>query len=671
MSGLSVGATPVASAPPAVPAGLPPADPWAPARVSRAGGLLATFNAAGLLEAGDVHVALRLGRIGGERDEAVLLAAALAVRGVRLGSVCVDLTSIARSAAAEAETAGGATATEDATAPAPEWPDPAVWPDLVRDSPLTHDGEGPGRGCPLRLVGSTLYLDRYWREETALADDLLARVAADPPDVDLERLRAAVARVLPAASADPLQRIAAAVAVLRRVSVLAGGPGTGKTTTVARLLALLHDQPGPPLRVALAAPTGKAAARLEEAVRSSAAVLPQEDQARIGRPAARTLHRLLGTIPGRSGRFRHDRDHHLPYDVVVVDETSMGSLTLMARLLEAVRPDARLVLVGDPDQLASVEAGAVLGDLCGGGSRRPVVTPALRDALAAVLPPADLAELDGGTGPAAAGPTGTGGLGAGVVVLRTVHRFHHGIAELAEAIQAGDPDAVLALLTAGRPDVEWVDTTDGVPADGLAALRADVLDAARSLTAAATAYDLTAALPALDRHRLLCAHRRGPWGVGQWSRAVETWLAESGAAASPDGFVVGQPVLMTVNDYDAGVYNGDTGVLVARPDGRLDVALARGGETVTVALARLSAVVTSYAMTVHKSQGSQFARVSVVLPPDGPLLTRELLYTAVTRAQEHVRLLAPEAAVRAAVSRPVARASGLRHRLAAPGTTAR
>src|SRR4029450_11100311 len=221
-------------------------------------------------------------------------------------------------------------------------------------------------GRPLRLAGGLLYLERYWQQEELVRVQLQRRFVAPAPEIDPTRLVVALSRLFDHQGLGPgetdNQQLAAAVSALGRVSVLAGSPGTGKTTTVARLLALLRDQPGAALRIPPAAPTGKAAARLEEAVRAATAQLEPEDQRRLGELTASTLHRLLGSLPSNRSRFRHDAANQLPHDVVIVDEMSMVSLTLMARLLEAVRPSARLVLVGDPDQLSSVEAGAVLAD---------------------------------------------------------------------------------------------------------------------------------------------------------------------------------------------------------------------------------------------------------------------------------------------------------------------
>ncbi|MFC5993243.1 exodeoxyribonuclease V subunit alpha [Pseudonocardia hispaniensis] len=611
-----------------------------------ASGLLGEFNAAGVLTAADVHVANRLGRLGAEPDERVLLAVALTVRAIRHGSVCIDLDAISHTVLGESD--------ELIDVSALPWPEPVAWRAACVRSPLVGTGRDVG-SAPLRMPARLLYLDRYWRQEEQVRTQLRDRAAAAPPAVDLDRLRAGLDRLFPgdpagAAAGTDRQRLAAAVAALRRVTVLAGGPGTGKTTTVARLLALLHDQPGPPPRIALAAPTGKAAARLAEAVAEHTAELPEPDRARLGPLPASTLHRLLGRRPDSTSWFMHDRHHRLPHDVVVVDETSMVSLTLMARLLEAVRPDARLVLVGDPDQLASVEAGAVLGDLARAQGR----------------PEAWLDERLRGIG--ALGPADPPVV-HGVVTLDRTWRFGGAIAALARAVQTGDADAALTHLRAGHPDLVFIEADDLDSRDpaGLEAVRTDVVAATGALSAAARDGSVAEALAALERHRLLCGHRRGPYGVARWSGEVERWLAEDGAgsagSATDDEWYPGRPLLVTANDYDLGLFNGDTGVVV-RENGTVRAVFTRGGRPLRVPTSRLGAVQTVHAMTVHRSQGSQFARVTVVLPPaESPLLTRELLYTAVTRAREVVRVVGTEQAVRTAVERPVSRASGLRERL--------
>jgi exodeoxyribonuclease V alpha subunit len=620
----------------------------------RASGLLGAFNRADVLSSADVHVAATLGRLTGEADERVLLAVALTVRAVRRGSVCIDLEQESRLAAADSG-AGDALA----------WPDLGEWYDACRASPMVAAGADEDPDRPVRQVGRLLYLDRYWRQERLVAAEVDRLAALPPRTVDRERLRRELVRLFPGEPPDG-QRLAAAACAVGAITVVTGGPGTGKTTTVARIVALLGDVCPEPLRVALAAPTAKAAARLQEAVAAEHADLQRAGLPAPGALPASTLHRLLGARPGSHTRFRHDRTNRLPFDLVVVDETSMVSLTMMSRLVEALRPDAALVLVGDPDQLASVEAGAVLGDLV---RRSP---PPARDArldLLRDLLPADVSVSD---------PELRGGIDAemrrDVVRLRSAHRYGEQIAGLAEAIRAGDADRAVGFLTGGGAAIEWVPAADVARPDSaaLASLRADVVDAGRAQHRAAAAGKATDALVALERHRLLCAHRRGPYGAARWSRVVQRWL-EHGLdgdrrAGLPGGFCVGQPLIATANDYEKGLYNGDTGVVVDSPERGPVAVFGRGGEPVQVAANRLADVETMHALTVHRSQGSQFESVSVVLPePESPLLTRELLYTAVSRAKTHVRVIGAVASVRAAVARPIVRSSGLRQHRSVAG----
>jgi exodeoxyribonuclease V alpha subunit len=597
-------------------------DPHDPRRALGATGLLRTFNDAGVLTAADVHVARRTAGMVGEDDESVQLAVALAVRAVRQGSVCVDLGSFGDGGAP----AGAGTGARAGEAPLP-WPATEGWLDRVAASPLAERSV-------VRAELGLLYLDRYWREERQVRDDLVARLGSPAPAVDAALLEASAARLFPG-DAYAEQRVAALSTAHRLTTVLTGGPGRGKTTTVAGLLALLAEQAehdgGRRLRIALAAPTGKAAARLQEAVAGALAAVPEAgrpqftaaDRRRLAGLQAGTLHRLLGWRPGSSTRFRHDRSNRLPHDVVVVDETSMVSLTLMARLLEAVRPDARLVLVGDPDQLASVEAGAVLADLVTG-----------------------LGERDGDA----------------VAALVTDHRSEStAITRLAAAIQGGDPNAVLAGLAGGDGAVELVHPDD---AAGLDRLHDELTRHALDVRALALAGDAAGALAAAERHRLLCAHREGPWGVAHWNRRVERRLGEASGAylgtAVGAEWYPGRPVLITANDYGLGLFNGDTGVVVAEGENLR----AHINGVASFAVSRLGDVETLHAMTVHKSQGSQAEAVTVVLPDEAsPLLTRELFYTAVTRARRRVRVVGTPEAVRAAVGRRARRATGLAERL--------
>jgi exodeoxyribonuclease V alpha subunit len=608
-----------------------PDDPFDVRLALGATAALRAFNQAGVLSAADVHVAVRLAELGGEPNELVRLAIAFAVRGVRSGSVCIDMAQV-RDQLAQVD-------------PGLPWPNPDAWEAAVLASPLV------GAGKPLRWEYGLLYLDRYRRQEEQARQDLLARDAQPPPQVDLAVLTAGLQRLFPGADAEQ-QRLAAQVAATEWTTVLGGGPGTGKTTTVARVLALLLDQPVPPLRVALAAPTGKAAARLQTAVQTEARSFTEVDRHQLPSLTASTLHRLLGWVPGGGTRFRHNRDNRLPFDVVVVDETSMVSLTMMARLLEALSADTRLILVGDPDQLASVEAGAVLADLVAGLTARAPATAGVPGSPGLGAP----AEIGSGAPADESGRIG-GGRG-GVVLLRKTWRFGGDIAELAAAVRDGDADGALAVLGKGGQSVALVGPGDP-------GARTDVVAGATAVRAAALAGDAQVALARLENHRLLCAHRTGPRGVQEWTRQIENWLAAEHDDAREGEWYAGRPVLVMANDYAIGLFNGDTGVAVREPAGDLRVVFTREGEPVSFAPRRLADVQTVLAMTVHRSQGSQFDRVTFVLPEaDSPLSTRELLYTALTRAQSFVRLVGTEAELRAAISRPAARASGLRLRLA-------
>lgn len=579
---------------PAVPEELTDPADWRLA--GGATGLLRVFNQAGVIDAADVLVAQRLTGLAAEADERVALAVAFAVRAVRGGSVCVDLSTVSA----------------HVDIPTLPWPDPTEWSEAVAASRLT--GDPP----VLRQDGELLYLDRYWLEEQRVANDVLALATARDSTgvVGFDRL-------FPHNFAE--QRRAAVIALSRGLTVLTGGPGTGKTTTVARLLALLaeqaHSGSAPALRIALAAPTGKAAARLQEAVQLEIGKLDPADGERLSGVRATTLHRLLGGRPDTSSRFRHHRENRLPHDVIVVDETSMVSLTMMARLVEAVRLEARLVLVGDADQLVSVEAGAVLADLVEG--------------------------LSWGEDPP-------------VAKLITPHRFGAAIGELASAIRVGDAGRALEVLAAGDPHVEWVDTDR--PTDRL---RSVLLGHALRLRAPALLGDTTVALATLDDHRLLCAHRNGPSGVEFWNRQVGRWLAEDTDIPAWVTWYPGRPVLVTATDYGLGLYNGDSGVAVLR-DGALRAVVSGTGGPIEFPPSRLADVETMHAMTIHKSQGSQAIEITVLLPSeDSRLLTRELLYTAVTRAREKVRIVGTPEQLRAAIARRAVRATGLSRRLRA------
>ena len=540
-------------------------------------GPLADFNRAGALTWADIHPAQQLGHLFGEKDPRVQLALALTVRALRSGSICLELDRLRELDLGE----------EAVSIPADWWPEQAGWLDALRSSPAVTVGDQGAGDRPLRLVDDALYLERHFADQEAVRKALLARLATAPASGTPEGQDAAVD-----------------LALTSPVTVIAGGPGVGKTYTIRRIIERLRaDQPD--ALIALAAPTGKAAARMTESLGD-------------GSLTALTLHALLGWKPGSRNRFLHDAERPLPHDVVIVDEMSMVSMVLMNRLLAALKPSARLVMVGDPDQLSSVDAGSVLADI----TRAPATT--------------------------------------GVVArLTRNYRFAGAIATLATAVRDGDAEGALAVLAGPDAGVRLAGVPEGSPA-----LRERVVSAGAAVFEAASDHRPADALAALEQHRLLCGHRRGPFGVTHWTRQVQNWLLADVPGYSVEGeFHTGRPVMVTANRTEFGLHNGDTGVILHDGD-RPRAWFSSGGGLASWSPFLLDGLASVHAMTVHKAQGSQFSHVSVVLPPPGsPLLTRELLYTAVSRARDSVLLLGDEEAVVEAITHPARRMSGLARRL--------
>jgi exodeoxyribonuclease V alpha subunit len=602
--------------------------------------LLQTAVHMNTLRAVDYHFARRMETLAGEANEELVLAAALASHRVGEGDVCVDLAQC------------GDFSLFQAQGPAPRVALPPVdeWARSLRRSSVVGQ---PGERAPLILDGQGhLYLGRYWRFERSLADAIAQRIRTWVPGVDRRRLRHGLDRLFPANDEIDWQRVAAAVAVLRPLCVISGGPGTGKTRTVTSILALLMEQAdGPAPRLALAAPTGKAAARLTESIRGAKAglQLSAETAARIPEEAV-TLHRLLGFRPGRASP-RHGRDNPLHLDLLVVDEASMVDLPLMARLFEALPPQARVILLGDKDQLASVEAGMVLGDICGRGAwsgYSQEACRALNQAAGLTLEPA---------------PESVPGIADHIVVLRKSWRFREdsGIGALARAVNRGDEDAAIAVLEDGAyPDVSREDPS----AKTLS--RLILREVIPACSEALSASDPESALRALNRMRVLCAVREGPYGVRSLNRQIELALVNEGLIERAGEMYAGRPVMVTTNDHAQRLYNGDVGLVLADPASRgaLRVFFEAAEGVRRILPSRLPPHETVYAMTVHKSQGSEFNEVLMVLPDaESRVLTRELLYTGITRAQRRVSLLGSNQRFRESVTRRVRRSSGLRDAL--------
>jgi exodeoxyribonuclease V alpha subunit len=551
-------------------------------------------------------------------DSALAQSAALVSSRSLQGDVCVDLTGYAGQPLFETDLgreSGEAIAV-------PRGPALDSW---LKDLAEADWVGGPGSGAPLILDGTRLYLGKYWRFEQGVADVLRQRMTP-VGDLDPTRLAQGLDRLFGELREDAIdwQRVAAAIAVSRRFAVISGGPGTGKTTTVVKVLALLLEQ-DPALRIALAAPTGKAAARLTDAVRGGKGRVDAAPEVLAQVPEeAVTLHRLLGA--GLGDAFRHNRDNPLLLDCLVVDEASMIDLPLMARLLDALAEKTRIILLGDRDQLASVEAGNVLGDITGHGQD--------------ILYSGGQIDFLYGVGAACAGkltrrddsPRASDAVG----LLRTSYRFKadSGIGALSRAVNAGQGEEAFDLLEQDRlGDVTWMDAGDEV-------LNPDSLDwAVVRYSRYLVEEDVASALRSFEQSRVLAALRRGPFGVDEFNRLIAARLQARGLIGGGDEYQ-GKPIMVTANDYEVGLFNGDIGLLWR--DGKHALRayfLAADNELRSVSVRQLPEHTCAYALTVHKSQGSEFDEVLLVLPAKrSPVVTRELIYTGVTRARRGVTI---------------------------------
>jgi exodeoxyribonuclease V alpha subunit len=544
------------------------------------------------------------------------------------------------------------------------------WQSDLRNSKLVATGEG---NTPLVLDGSRLYLRRYWQYQQTLdrcIQDRLAPVRPDLPEALLERIDA----LFPGSPEQPQpdwQKIACVLALRSRFAIITGGPGTGKTTTLTKLLALLIqlveiEAPGArKLNIELAAPTGKASARVSESIANALKQLNVDGNIKENIPKkAGTLHRLLGSRPD-TRRFKHNRHHPLAADIVIVDEASMIDLEMMASLLEALPDNAQLILLGDKDQLASVEAGSVMGDLCRGAENAAYDNDAR----------AWIERYSGEKLPPSTAP-GTN-INQQTVMLRYSHRFgeRSGIGRLARAVNAGDSIQAQAILNdtarfkdllpapaadylrlRARPEPDAADAllkklvtanagfnAEGKPNPGQG--YGYYLDTIRNRPAGDPSYyDEWAqkVLAAFDAFQVLCAVRRGRWGVEEMNRRIEAWLFPKQAQGL---WYEGRPVMITRNDYNLGLMNGDIGIALYDHTGKLRVAFPTDDPLAAAKIRwlsplRLPDAETAFAITVHKSQGSEFNHVVLALPETkSPVLTRELIYTGITRAKENFTLL--------------------------------
>lgn len=584
----------------------------------------------------DVQVAHLLTRIDGGRCRELPVLAALTSWAAGQGHTCLPL--------AETDRLLAGTGLEGDL-----FRDPAALVRSLATSPVVGRGEET-RPLVLDDAGN-LFLYRLNHDEAVIARALRRRIETPdaPPPVEATAL---LDRLFPV-PADPAdvdwQRLGAALALCTRLAVISGGPGTGKTHTAARILALMAALAPDGLRVALAAPTGKAALRLQESIRAALATLPPALAEPIPKEA-KTLHRLLGYRHDPPA-FRHHAAHPLRLDLLIVDEASMIDVPLMAATLAALPDDCRLILLGDRDQLASVEAGNLFGDLCGDGVLR--WSEQLTSRLGPLVAPTRLEIMDRSAAPP---------LADSLVVLHASHRFPatSGIGELARAINGGSVAGLASVLQRQAPDLH---VEEAAAAGAAAWLRRWIHDHYLPLFAA---EDVRQALDALGRCRILCALREGPAGVEGINRLAEALFRRAGVIPDSEPLYRGMPILILRNDYDLGLFNGDTGILWPDDHGNLQAWFSPAENDLRpVAITRLPAWQTAYGLTVHKAQGSEFERVLLVLPQeDAPVLSRELLYTGITRARSHLTLFCRRELLHQIVRRRVVRFSGLAVKLA-------
>jgi exodeoxyribonuclease V alpha subunit len=596
---------------------------------------LKDFQGKGILSSLDVHFARFLERLSGRPSPELVVAAALVSASTRQGHICLDLSS-----------------PNGMPLPLPFSQKNSWWKRLGENDVVGY----PGESRPLILdERARLYLYRYWDYQAKLANFVRSRIRAVDESLDRTLLKQGLSRFFPAQSDQDMdwQQVAAFTALSKRFSVISGGPGTGKTTTVAKILALLLESRDPEkLRIGLVSPTGKGASRLEEAIRKEKETLDCEDRIRDAIPEeASTIHRLLGTIPG-SPYFRHHEDNKLPLDALIVDEASMVDLPLMSKLVQALPLQTRMILLGDKDQLASVEAGAVLADICDAG-RSLAFSKSFSH---------ELQTLSGCKMESEKGNEDAPSMRDCIVYLTKSYRFkgESGIAAVSHAVNDGDGERALSIIAhEGREDVAWKDLRH--LHDWARVLKQRVIQGFGAFLKAADPFD---AFTRLDDFRILCGLREGPYGVEAVNIMVERMLRDEHFIKSDGHWYPGRPVLITRNDYHLSLFNGDMGIALPDPEAGDELRVFfqdSEGKLRKFHPLRLPEHEAMYAVTVHKSQGSEFDDVLLILPDrDSPVLTRELFYTAITRARERVEIWGHADVFRDAVARRTVRASGLK-----------
>ena len=605
----------------------------------------------GLLAEIDIYFAKFINRFSKDHDPDIFLASALVSHATGCGDICLNLEAVA------ADGLIGKQGEREIVI----CPDFGVWLAKLAASPAVGR---PGEIRPLILdAKNRLYLYRYWDYENTLSDSIKKRIGRVPTMVNATRLRDSLDRLFPKTEAQEInwQKVAAAVCSLRHLSIITGGPGTGKTYVVTKVLALLLEQHlDRELRIYLTAPTGKAAARLKETIEQAKNALNCDDSIKSAIPSeVLTIHRLLKPIKD-SPYFYYNRENPLMADVVVVDEASMVDLALMAKLFQAVPQKTRLILMGDKDQLASVEAGSVLGDICDRNVMHGFSAPFMHELkeLTAEDIEKEINVIDRESG-----------LQDSIVALQKSYRFAAGsaIGVLSRAVNHADTDAAIAMLENADGKIlsyEQLPTNDSL----LKTLAEQIVSGYQPYL---QTNDPAQALSRLRRFKILCTLNIGPLGVQAVNKLAEQVLSRQNLIQldpmKENPWYAGRPVLITRNNYQVGLFNGDIGIVMPSDaqNNTLSVFFPDNAGGVRRFLPyQLPEHETVYAMTVHKSQGSEFDEVLFILPDkDVSILTRELIYTALTRAQKKITVWGTRSIIRSAIARKIERFSGLRDAL--------
>jgi len=606
----------------------------------------------GMISKADIHFANFIADLSKDNDPEIFLGAALVSSATGNGDICLDLGSVSERQVMKEKNGEMPVI----------FPKLDVWLEKLRKSPVVGN---PGEFCPLILdENNRLYLYRYWEYEKILSESIKKRVKEDVKDVDVSLLKESLKRLFPEKSGNDIdwQKVASLTAVIKRFCVISGGPGTGKTYTVAKILAILLEQArGEKLRIFLAAPTGKAAAKLGESIKKEKDNLHCSDKIKEALPVeAYTIHRMLKTIPG-SPYFRYNSENPLSADVVIVDEASMVDLALMSKLISAISMTARLILIGDRDQLSSVEAGSVLGDICDSNGIYGFSQEYCRKI-------EKIADVNIGSSIKALKKKQ--GLFDSIVVLQKNRRFDESSAiwKISQAVNHGYWEDVLFLLKNEKGgQIKWEELK--ASKDNYNIIAKKIIDGYSDYLKENVPLK---ALELFNRFKLLCALRIGKYGAYSLNKLAEEVLKKENLIR-PDmsndyPWYRGRPVIITSNDYSLGLFNGDIGITL--PDSESDSNKlyvyfpGTSDEVRRYSPYRLPEHETVFAMTIHKSQGSEFDHVCLILPDrDYPVLTRELVYTGITRAMKNVLIWGNENVIQTSVSRKIMRTSGLRDAL--------